>query len=232
MHIVTQGLVLRETNYKEADKILTVLTREWGKRTVKARGCRRRNSPLAASAQLLVWSDMTLFEYRDYISLNEAEVLELFWGVRRDVEKLALCSYFAEVAEAVAEEGRPDQALLSLLLNSIYALDRLNKPPALVKAAFELRLLCVAGYEPLLDVCALCGEEAPAQPRLALGEAAMRHVVYGDPKRLFSFSMNGESMALMARACEDFLLTQLDRGFRTLDFYKQLDMGEKGRWPS
>ena len=53
----------------------------------------------------------------------------------------------------------------------------------------------------------------------------MRHVVYGDPKRLFSFSMNGESMALMARACEDFLLTQLDRGFRTLDFYKQLDMG-------
>ena len=142
----------------------------------------------------------------------------------------------------------PRQALLSLLLNSIYALDRLNKPPALVKAAFELRLLCVAGYEPLLDACALCGEEAPAQPRLDLGEgvlccaacgegegasrpldavslAAMRHVVYGDPKRLFSFSMNGESMALMARACEDFLLTQLDRGFRTLDFYKQLDMG-------
>ena len=50
------------------------------------------------------------------------------------MEKLALCSYFAEVAEAVAEEGRPDQALLSLLLNSIYALDRLNKPPALVKS--------------------------------------------------------------------------------------------------
>ena len=216
MHIVTQGLVLRETNYKETDKILTVLTREGGKRTVKARGCRRRNSPLAASAQLLVWSDMTLFEYRDYISLNEAEALELFWGVRRDVEKLALCSYFAEVAEAVAEEGRPDQALLSLLLNSIYALDRLNKPPALVKAAFELRLLCVAGYEPLLDA---------SRPLDAVSLAAMRHVVYGDPKRLFSFSMNGESMALMARACEDFLLTQLDRGFRTLDFYKQLDMG-------
>lgn len=54
MHITTQGLVLRETSYKEADKILTVLTREGGKRTVKARGCRRKNSPLAASAQLWV----------------------------------------------------------------------------------------------------------------------------------------------------------------------------------
>ena len=62
MHVQTQGLVLRETNYKEADKILTVLTKEGGKRTVKARGCRRKNSPLAASAQLLVWSDMTLFD--------------------------------------------------------------------------------------------------------------------------------------------------------------------------
>ena len=63
MHITTQGLVLREVNYKESDKIRTVLTAEGGKRTVKARGCRRKNSPLAASAQLLVYSDMTLFEY-------------------------------------------------------------------------------------------------------------------------------------------------------------------------
>ena len=245
MHITTQGLVLRETSYKEADKILTVLTREGGKRTVKARGCRRKNSPLAASAQLLVWSDMTLFEYRDYFTLNEAEALELFWGVRQDVEKLALCSYFAEVTELVAEEGRPDAGLLSLILNSMYALDKLKKPLPLVKAAFELKLLCLAGYEPLLDACAVCGLPEPEQPALDLAEgvlrcghcgsgiqnprgpaaaalAAMRHVVYGDPKRLFSFALPPESLSRMAAACEGFLLAQLDRGFRTLDFYKTL----------
>ena len=44
-HISTQGLVLREVNYREADKILTVLTAEGGMRTVKARGCRRKGSP-------------------------------------------------------------------------------------------------------------------------------------------------------------------------------------------
>ena len=50
MHISTQGLVLREVNYKESDKLLTVLTGlEGGKRTVKARGCRRKGSPLAAA---------------------------------------------------------------------------------------------------------------------------------------------------------------------------------------
>ena len=90
MLITTQGLVLREVSYKESDKILTVLTRDLGKRTVKARGCRKKSSPLAASAQLLVWSDMTLFEYRDHLTLNEASSLEQFWGVREDIEKLAL----------------------------------------------------------------------------------------------------------------------------------------------
>lgn len=248
MHIQTQGLVLRETNYKEADKILTVLTREGGRRTVKARGCRRKNSPLAASAQLLVWSEMTLFDYRDRLTLNEADALEPFWGVRSDLEKLALGSYFAETAEAVAEEGRPDPALLSLVLNALYALDKLSRPLPLVKAAFELKLLCVAGYEPLLDACAVCGREEPESPRLDLGEgvlhcaacglsdgasrpldggslAAMRHVVYGDPKRLFSFSMDGRALERMSSACEEFLLTQLDRGFRTLDFYHRLARG-------
>lgn len=249
MHIKTQGLVLREVNYKESDKILTVLTAEGGKRTVKARGCRRKDSRVAAAAQLLVLSEMTLFEYRDFWSMDEAGSLEQFWGVRADMDKLALASYFAEVMEAVAEEGRSDPALLSLILNSLYALDKLDKPLPLVKAAYELRLMCLAGYEPLLDACAVCGAPDPEHPRLDLTEgvlqcaacrggagdsaalegsalAAMRRVVYGDPKRLFSFRLEGEGLRAMARACERFLTVQLDRGFRTLDFYKQLTLPE------
>jgi DNA repair protein RecO (recombination protein O) len=52
--------------------------------------------------------------------------------------------------------------------------------------------------------------------------AALRHIVLGDPKKLFSFSLTGESMAQLAGAAEGFLMTQLERGFRTLDYYKQL----------
>ena len=250
MHITTRGLVLREVKYKEADKILTILTPDGGKCTVKARGCCRKGSPLAASAQLLVYSDMTLFAYRDYFTLNEASSLQQFWGVKSDVEKLALGSYFAEVMEAVAEEGRGEEALLSLILNALYALAQLHNPLAQVKAAFELKLLCLAGYEPLLDACAVCGVPEPREPCLNLPEgvlccgsckagagagpfaplagetlAAMRHVVYGPPKRLFSFPADVVMLESMGRACEEFLTTQLDRGFRTLDFYKQLKAG-------
>ena len=249
MHVVTQGLVLREVSYKETDKILTVLTRDGGKRTVKARGCRKKNSPLAAAAQLLVYSDMTLFEYRDFWSLDEAESREQFWGVKRDVEKLALGSYFAEVMEAVAEEDQDENPMLSLILNSLYALDKLNKPQALVKAAYELKLMSLAGYEPMLEHCAVCGAADPEEPRLHLREGllhcarcrggvgdgvsmpldgavldAMRRVLYGDPKRLFSFALDVPGLARMADVCEAYLLTQLERGFRTLDFYKSLQI--------
>jgi DNA repair protein RecO (recombination protein O) len=247
MHIVTKGVVLRETKYKEADKLLTVLTAHEGKRTVKARGCRRKGSPIAACAQLLAWSDMTLFEYKDYYTLTEGSTIALFRHMREDLDKLALGSYFAEVVETVAEEGLPQPGLLSLLLNGLYALDALDRPLPLVKAAFELRLLCEAGYAPLVDACAVCGRTEPEGAQLNLtdgalhcaacrGEmgggismpltpgavAALRHVVCGDPKRLFSFRVDEESQRQLSNAAEAFLLTQLERGFQTLDFYKRL----------
>lgn len=249
MYITTQGLVLRETAYKESDKILTVLTAQGGKQTVKAQGCRKKGSALAAAGQLLAWSDMTLFEYRDYLTLREGNTIEEFRGLRYDLGKLALGSYFAEVTEAVAVEGVPQPALLSLILNSLYALDRLDKPLPLVKGAFELRLACEAGFEPLLDACAACGTGEPPEPRLNLTEgvlhcaackeeigpgismpldagslAAMRFVAGSPPKRFLSFRLSGSSLRRFGDAAEAYLMTQLERGFRTLDYYKGLGL--------
>lgn len=250
MHITTKGIVLRETNYKEADKILTVLTAGEGKRTVKSRGCRRKSSPLSASSELLAYSDMTLFEYRGRDTLTAGSPIKLFRQVRSDVEKLALASYFAQVAEAVAVEGREEGELLSLLLNCLYALDSLDRPLPLVKAVFELRSMCAAGYAPLADCCAVCGAPDPEQPFLNLrqgvlhcaacraqaGEgvpvplpasalAALRYIIHSAPKRLFSFRLDGPGLQALCAAAEAFLLTQLDRGFSTLDFYKALSGG-------
>lgn len=248
MHTVTRGLVLREVNYKESDKILTVLAEGEGKLTLKAQGCRRKNSPLSAGSQLLVFSDMTLYEYQGRLALKECNTQNEFRGVREDLTKLALGSYFAEVCEAVSEEGIETPGLLSLILNSLYALDKLSKPEDLVKAAFEMKLCCLVGYEPLLDGCAVCGAEVPTESQLNLTEgvlhckacrrelgedsislpldgpalAALRHIVHGDPKRLFSFQLPEESLQTLGGLCESFLLTQLERGFRTLDFYKGL----------
>ena len=71
MHLTTRALVLRETDYRESDKILTLLTEQEGKLTVSARGCRKSNSPIASACQLLAWGEFTLYEYNGRWSVKE-----------------------------------------------------------------------------------------------------------------------------------------------------------------
>ena len=90
MYLTIQAIVLRVTDYNDRDALLTVLTRNHGKLTVKARGLRRKNSPLVAPCQLLAYGEFTLFEYKGQYTINEAHALELFQGLRRDLGKLSL----------------------------------------------------------------------------------------------------------------------------------------------
>ena len=85
MYLTTPGLVLRVTDYNDKDALITLLTPKHGKLTVKARGLRRKNSPLVAPCQLLAYGEFTLFEYRGQYTINEAHSLELFQQLRRDL---------------------------------------------------------------------------------------------------------------------------------------------------
>ena len=106
--------------------------------------------------------------------------------------------------------------------------------------------MCLAGYEPLADGCAYCGCPDPERPMLDVVQgvlrcgtcgvkesalsmplcqdslAALRHIVYGDPKRLYSFTLGGDALRRLSAAAEAFAAAQLERGFRSLDFYKSL----------
>lgn len=239
---VTCGLVLRETVTRDADKILTVLTPDRGRLSVIARGARRKGSRVAAACQLLAYSEMTLYEKGRWAMLDAADTIELFDGLRQDLTALSLAAYFAELTEAVSD-GSGD--VLPLLLNALYALSALKKPPQLVKPAFQFRLMALAGYEPTADGCALCGAPEPENPMLdvvhgvvhcgkcrekgglslpltASGLAALRYVLYGDPRRLYSFSLPPEGLRALNHAADAYVSAQLERSFRTLDYYKTI----------
>lgn len=243
MFLTTRGLILREAKYKESDKILTILTETDGKITAKARGVARPRSKLAAATQLLSFSDLTLFGNKGYWTVNEAATVEQFRKLRTDIELLALGSYIAELLEAVSDEDVPEPEILQLGLNALYALSSGVCPPRQLKAAFELRLMCLAGYRPELECCAGCGRAEMDRARLfpehgelycsscrAVGGlevsegtlSAMRYVVSADPKRVFSFRLSEPELTEFAVVCEAYALYELDRAFGSLDYYKKL----------
>jgi len=244
-HTVVKGIVLRSVDTKESDKILTVLTAHMGRIPVIAKGARSRRSKVAAASQLLAYSELVLSESHGWQYLTEASTIELFDGVRQDVELLSLAAYFCELTDAVSYEEGEAGEILSLLLNALYALGTLKKPPELVRASFEMKLMALIGFEPLLDSCAVCGDVDPAQPVLDLvggvlrcrgcgmGDgkglpltpgslSAMRHVLYGDPRRLYSFTLAPEDQKYYSRAAEGYVRAMTERDFKTLDFYKSL----------
>ena len=138
----------------------------------------------------------------------------------------------------------------TLLINSQSAQGTLKKPPRLVKAAFELKLMSLAGFEPLADACAYCGAAEPEAPLLDVREgvlrckrcgngesglplstgslAALRRVIYGDARRLYSFTLAAEDLKRLGDAAEAYVHTTLERGFQTLDFYKSLQKLPEG----
>ena len=244
MYLTVKALVLRVTDYNDRDALLTLLTQNHGKLTVKARGLRRKNSPLVAPCQLLSYGEFTLFEYRGMYTVNEAHSIELFQSLRRDLSKLSLGTYCAQVAEVIAQEDLPNPELQSLVLNCLFALSKLNVSEMQVKAVFELRAACLAGYSPDLFGCHICGSQSPVVLDLSGGALlcgrckgtasgirmpvnpgildAMRYIVYCDPKKLFAFSIGSENLEQLSGIAEAYLTTQLERGFSTLDFYKSL----------
>ncbi len=246
MFQTTKGLILREVRYKEADRILTILTESEGKLSAKARGALRKSSRTGAATQMLTWSDLTLFNNRGKWQVNEGSVIEGFPGLREDIARLALGSYFSECLDAFSAEEQPEPALLQLGLNSLYALSRGLREPVLLKAAFELRLMAVAGFEPNVQRCVFCGKTEPEEPCLGIENGglccracrkadfgltaaldadalkALRYVLSAPARQLFSFRLEGKSLKRLSDASEQYLREHAERGFATLDYWKKV----------
>lgn len=245
--VVTQGIVLRETDTKETDKILTVLTPH-GKLSVIAKGARRKRCPFVAMTQVLAYGELTLSKRGQWYYLDDGNPQTLFDGLRYDLEALSLGCYFAELCEAVSLEEEDAEALLRHLLNGLYALATLKKPLPLVKAAFEVRLCALAGYEPLVEGCGQCGLAHPVTPVMNVvsgmvlckgcsqaGQglslplcsdslSALQHCVWCEAKRLYAFALAGVSLERFCAVGESLVAAQLERSFKSLEYYKSLQV--------
>lgn len=158
MVFTVKGIVLRETDTGEYDKLLTVLTAERGRISVFAGGVKRLKSPHFVATQLYTYSEFVLYDSHGKYYIRECSKIESFFGLRDTLEGLSLAAYIAEVACDVSLEDENEEKLLKLVLNSLFCLAKKTKTPALVKAAFELRTAGEVGFMPDLVGCDGCGE--------------------------------------------------------------------------
>ena len=246
MRFKTKGLIIRQQNIGERDKLVWLLTESHGILRAFARGAKNIKSPKCAGTGLLSYSALTIFEGRDSYSVDEAESLEQFTGLQRDIEKLALAQYFCELCLHLCPSGQEASENLRLMLNALYLLANDKRPALQIKVCFEMRLIAMTGYMPDLVMCKGCGiYEAPEMvfvpntgqlwcvscaerhgiqgarfPVAAV--TALRHTVYADFDKLFSFTLKDELLEPLSNATERYISYMTGRDYPTLQFYKSM----------
>lgn len=157
MRCVTRGVVIRSKSVGD-DRLLTLLTEDYGVIHASAKGANKPRSRLASSTELFCCCRFTLFRYREYNAVDQAELENSFFQLRHDLEALGLAGYIAELCCELAPREEEAKEYLRLMLNSIYMLANKKKSVWLLKPLFELRLLTMAGFMPDLTACEECGE--------------------------------------------------------------------------
>lgn len=233
-------------DFGEADKIVTLLTREEGKVQAVAKGARRPRNRHAAATQLFTHCQVQLFTGRNLDTLSQTEMKTAFRLLLEDLERMAWATYLCElVDETVPLRERVDGIFL-LLLTTLHLLASAGVPPESVARAFELKLLHHLGFRPVLEQCAACGGALPQGPvrfspgqggalcaachgegeavlRLSRGTLeTMRHLLNGDLRRAHLVKPGPEVRAELAQALEAYITYRVEKPLKSLAFLRSV----------
>ena len=153
-----EALVLRRSDFGEADRLLTLLTRDHGKVRALAKGSRRPTSRHSGNLESFVHVQILLAHGRELDVVTQSQLIHPFRRVREDLGAASYAYYFAEVTDALLEADDPAAGPFELLLEALGALEE-GREPTLLAAHYLLRLLDVVGYRPELFRCLDCGAE-------------------------------------------------------------------------
>lgn len=154
----THGVVLRRRDVGEADRIVTLYTNEFGKRSFSARGSRKTTSKIAGQIEPFSLVKLFVAQTRGLDIISQAQALELYPRLRSSEAAIATAGLFAELVDSLTVEEQPNPNVSELLTASLTLLDD-GRDVMLVTVAFEMGLLRHLGYRPELYTCGVCGRE-------------------------------------------------------------------------
>lgn len=241
-----RALGLREVDFGDYDRYLTALTEDGRKIEILCKNARRGGKKQMPAARQFCFSEFILLERGGRYTLREADLVRSFFELTQDIEKYALACYLAELTGALSTPDEDAPVLCRLLLGALQALSGGKRETALVKAAFEWRVMAESGYAPNLSCCGVCGraiEQPPVCFSVAAGQAAdadcaqrvggyvplyagalraLVHVMMAEPPKVYAFSLGEPSHGQFCEMAEKYVQYHLGRGFDTLQFYRSV----------
>ncbi len=243
MRRTTKGLVIKEQTIGESDRLVTLLTADFGILRAFVHRAKQIKSRMNSATTLFAYSDFSLYMRKETFIVDDASPIEVFFSLRKDIDRLALAQYLLQLAYEMGAEEQPEKELLRLTLNSLHLLCKGEKSLSQIKAVFEFRALCLGGYMPDILACGSCGtyetemmyfdtmegriycENCPHSGALLLPKnviTAIRFICLTEPTKIFSFSLSNENLALLSDAAEKYAVSRVQRRLSALEFYKGL----------
>lgn len=242
-NINAKGVIIKQTDYGEGHRMLSVFTEEFGIIKAVSYGVKKSKSKAAASSQFLCYGDFDFYKSvnRDILTVNNIDVVDGFYPVSEDIEKLALCNYLSDITYELLGTANPDERILHLFLNAVYALSYKNESLEKVKTVYEWKLMSVGGYAPNMMCCTECQNSSVIAFDTARGGMvcnscmgkdsvkisrgvyrAISYIVSCDDKKMLSFRADDELLKTLNEISEKYIYSQTDRKFASLDYFKAI----------
>ncbi|MFN2145463.1 MAG: DNA repair protein RecO [Anaerolineales bacterium] len=169
------SIILKHQDYGEADRLVTIFTRQKGKLKTIAKGVRKVRSQKGGHLEPFTHASLLLATGRTWYIVSQAEAKDIYPHLTKDLEVLGYASYLVELVDRFTFEEEENPPIFNLLRNSLSRLDAGEYPAPLVVRYFEIRLLDLLGFRPELKNCVVTGEEI--QPENQYFSAALGGIV-------------------------------------------------------
>lgn len=155
----TEGIILKHKDFREADRLLTIYTKDYGKIELIAKGSRKIKSKLAGSLEPFCLARLTLVKGKNFDTITSSEIMKNYLGIKTNFQKIVLANYFVEIIDGLTKIHHRDSRVFDLVKEIFDILDKEKKIESInsfVIWYFAWRFLTHLGYKPELRVCAHC----------------------------------------------------------------------------
>ena len=240
-NIKINGIVIAENNMGDYDKMLTVLTPNFGKISCVAKGARRPQSALLAGTQLFCFGEYMMYKGTNTYHINSCETIEIFYNIRTDLDKLKYAIHINKIIQYITEENENCYRILQLYLNTLYTISETDKNLDLVISVFKMRLLSILGYTPRIMKCTKCKEKdnltkfsikdngfkceaCGRQDKSAIDMSestknAIKYVITAPPKKLFSFNLKDEGLEEFKLISKIYFNEKLEKEYKIEEIF-------------